>query len=115
MELIYSEIGRAFGQLLIAFIAFVIFDTAIKASGTNKKVLLNGLLICAGISLLISLALGSPSCIEYEEDVRGGICIEYADNSYGPTAEQYIANFAYLLTLLYVPVVLAVMKRKDFF
>ena len=115
MGLVYSEIGRALEYLFVAFIAYVVYDTSLKASDSNRRVLLKGLLICAGIACLGTLALGSASCIEYQDDVRGGICYEYADDGYEPTNEEFFANFAFLLTVLYGPVILAIMKRRNIF
>lgn len=114
MDLIYSEIGRAAEYLFVSIFIYAAYDIALKSSETNKKVLFNGLLICAGIALVGGLSLGDPSCVEYEYGKQGH-CYEYAEDGYEPTSNQIMANFAYLFTLLFVPTVFAVAKRKNFF
>ncbi|BCX16101.1 MAG: hypothetical protein KatS3mg098_330 [Candidatus Parcubacteria bacterium] len=106
MELIFHEIFRALGYLLIAGVVLFAWKTARDNSkdGKLKEVLWKGLLWCAGIALFASFTLGNPSCIEQSDPVYGG-CEQYADDGFEPTTEQRVANFAYFMTLLYIPVV----------
>lgn len=111
MEQIFNEIFRALGYLLIAGVAFFAWETA-RDNAVHRKlsqVLWKGFLWCAGIALFASVTLGNPSCIEQSDPVYGG-CEQYADDGFKPTIEQRVANFAYFMTLLYVPVVFGAFK-----
>lgn len=114
MELIFEEIFKALGYLLIAGVAFFAFSIARdKASaGKLKTVLWKGFLYCCAIALFTSLTLGDATCEEQTDPIRGG-CEAYADDGYEPTTEQRVANFAYFLTLLYIPVVLGAFRGND--
>lgn len=80
-------------------------------NGAYKSVLWKGFLWCAGLALFGSVTLGSPSCDTYSDPVYGG-CEEYADDGFDPTTEQRTANFAYILTLLYLPVAIGALQEK---
>lgn len=105
--MILNEILNAFGYVVIAGILGIAYSLAKNSSNNRKGTLLKGLLWCAGIAFVLSLYLGDPTCIDQEYDTRGTICNEYADDGFTPTLEQRISKFAYYLTLLYPPVVLA--------
>lgn len=104
--MIFDEIFRALGYLLIAGVAFFAWKLARDNAkgGKLKSVLWKGFLWCGGIALFASFTLGNPSCIEQSDPVYGG-CEYYADDGFEPTTEQRTANFAYFMTLLYIPVV----------
>lgn len=106
MELVYDEIFRAFGYLLIVVFAFFAWKTALDNSkdGNFKKVLWKGLLLCTGIALFASLTLGNPTC-EVQSDPVYGDCEQYADDGFEPTTEQKLANFVFFMVFLYTPVV----------
>jgi len=70
----------------------------------KKLSLQKRLLWCGGIALFASITLGNPTCEQQADPVYGG-CEYYADDGYEPTTEQRAANFAYFMTLLYIPVV----------
>jgi hypothetical protein len=112
MELIYHEIFRALGYLLIAGIVYIAWKMANDNAerGKYKTVLWKGFLWCAGIALFASITLGNPTCLE-SDPVYGG-CLFYADDGYVPTTEQKIANFVYYMTLLYIPVVIGALKKR---
>lgn len=112
MEIIFDEIYRAIGYLLIAGVVALAWKFARDGArgGRFKTVLWKGFLWCAGIALFSSMALGGPSCVDSEQDLRGSTCYEYADDDYNPTTEQRIANFAYAMTLLYLPVIFGAYK-----
>ena len=115
MEQIFNEISRAFGYLCIAGIIYIVGKTASDKAkkGSYISVLWKGFLLCAGIALVASIALGNPSCEDYEQDPWGGICYSYSDSGFEPTTEERIARFAYFMTLLYVPVIIgAISNRK---
>lgn len=114
MEIIFSEILRALGYLFIAGVALFAYNIARSntESGHLKMVLFKGFLYCAGIALFASMTLGDASC-EFQSDPIYGGCDQYADDAYEPTAEQRIANFAYFMTLLYLPVIFGAFKGKD--
>lgn len=103
--MIFDEIFRALFYLLISGIVWFAWkqghDNA--KGGRLRSVLWKGSLWCGGIALFASLTLGNPTCEMVEDPVYGG-CAQYADNAYEPTTEQRIANFAYFITLLYLPV-----------
>jgi len=108
MEAIFDEIFRALSYLLIAGVVFFAWKSArdYARDGKAKSVLWKGLLCCVGIAIFASLILGNPTCEStYADPVYGG-CESYADDGFEPTAEQRTANFAYFMTLLYIPVVL---------
>lgn len=113
MEIILKEILNALGYLLISGIVYTIwkmaFDDTIKSN--YKTVLLKGLVFCVGIALFASISLGNPTCLQISDPAYGG-CDEYADDGYVPTSDQKVANFAYYMTFLYVPVMLGVYKSK---
>lgn len=113
MEIITNEIFRALGFLMIAgfasFVYLLAHDNTIK-SGV-KTILWKGFLWCAGISLFTSIMLGNPTCEQRADPAFGG-CEEYLDDGYEPTTEQRVANFAYFMTLLYIPVAFGALSRK---
>ncbi|MFA6537662.1 MAG: hypothetical protein WCT18_04690 [Patescibacteria group bacterium] len=113
MEIITNEIFRALGYLFVAFIVWNAYNMACnKAKGGNFKiVLLKGFLWCGGIALFASMTLGNVMC-EQSIYPNGG-CEQYSDGGYIPTTEQRTAKFAYLMTLLFVPVVFGAIKGKD--
>lgn len=113
MELISDEFFRALGHLLIAGIVYLAWGMASNNAkdGKYKTVLWKGFLWCAGIALLASITLGDPSCEEWDDPIRGG-CVYYADDGYEPTVEQRGAIFVYLMTLLYIPVIIAAQQGK---
>lgn len=114
MSLVFDEIAKAVGYLLIAGIVAFVWKTARDSAcevGT-KKTLWKGFLWCAGIALFASITLGNPTCEEVSDPVRGG-CDSYADDGWEPTTEQRLANFAYFMTLLYVPVVIGAYQSKN--
>jgi len=115
MDLILGEVFKALGYLLIAGIVFYAWDTARTHAkgGQLVSVLWKGFLWCGGIALFTSVTLGNPTCIDSEQDNRGSTCYEYADDGYEPTTEQRAANFAYYMTLLYLPVIFGAYKGKD--
>ena len=113
MEVIFDEIFRALGNLLIAGIVYLAWKTANDNAegGKYKTVLWKGFLWCAGIALFASITLGNPTCETQSDPLFGG-CEQYADDGYEPTTEQRWASFAYLMTLLYVPVVMGAFKKR---
>lgn len=105
MELVFEKIFKALGYLFIAGIIFFAWSTARDNAkdGKLKWVLWKGLLWCMGIALFASFTLGNPTCEERSDPVYGG-CERYADDGFEPTTEQRVAQFAYVMTLLYIPV-----------
>ncbi len=114
MEIIFNEIFRAIGYLVISLVVFIAYKYAKdNAKNSNKKIILwKGLLWCSAIALFASLTLGNPTCSQVADPVFGG-CEEYDDNSYEPTTEERVANFAYFMTLLYIPVIAGILHKKD--
>lgn len=111
MDVIYDEIFRALGYLFIAGIVYSAGKVASDYSknGKYKSVLWKGFLTCAGIALFASMILTEPYCEMYEDPFYGsGGCEYYAD----PTAEQISGNFAYLMTLLYIPVAIGALGNR---
>jgi hypothetical protein len=107
IEVIFNEILKALGYLLIAGVALFAWKTAHdNARGGKLKIILwKGFLWCAGIALFANLMMGAPSCEEQSDPVYGG-CDQYTDNGYEPTTQQRAGRFAYLMTLLYLPVII---------
>lgn len=103
---------RALGYLFFTVVIVYIYNQATQSKHNWKKILGQGFLWCAGGSLILSLMLGRPTCIDREEDGRGGTCLEYADDSFEPTNEQYMAQFAFYFTLSFTPVLVAVNQRR---
>lgn len=115
MDVIFDEIFRAFGYLLIAGVVYFAGKTASDNSkdGKYKTVLWKGFLWCAGVAVFASITLGNPSCESYNSDPLYGGCEYYADDGYKPTAEQRIGSFAYFMTLFYIPVVIGALNNKN--
>jgi hypothetical protein len=114
MELLQTEIFKAFGYLFISGLTYIAWNTAREETikSDYKEILLKGFGWCAGIALFASFTLGQPTCNDYEQDNRGGTCYDYADDGYTPTTEQRVAKFAYFMTLFYIPVILGTLKGK---
>jgi hypothetical protein len=94
---------------LSGVIAFV-FKTA-KEAGQNKGrwlALRNGVFLCVGLALFAAATVGSPSCEESEDPLRGG-CSQYADDGYEPNADERTARFIFWIALLGIPVALGVL------
>lgn len=106
MNVVYPEILRALGYLLVAGVVSFTWKTARDNAkgGKWKEVLWKGFLWCAGIAFFASMTLGNPSCESYDDPVFGG-CEYYADDGFEPTTVQRVGNFTYFITLLYLPVV----------
>ncbi len=114
METILNEIFKA---LLYLFIAGIIYFTGKIAynnaeNGKYKTVLWKGFLWCSGIALVTSLILGYPSCEDMEYDTMGSHCVYYADDGWEPTTTQRFGNFAFIMTILYIPVVIGASKNR---
>lgn len=114
METILNEIFRALSYLIIAGIVYFIWITANNKAkeGKYKTVLWKGFILCTGIALFTSFSLGNPTCIDPSHDVNWIACNGYANDGYKPTAEQRVANFAYYMTLLYIPVMIGALKKR---
>jgi hypothetical protein len=56
--------------------------------------------------------MGNPTCEEGRDPLYGG-CERYTDDGYEPTMEQRTANFAYYVTLLYIPVIIGAFNKQD--
>jgi len=110
--MIGEEIWKALGYLFMAGILATAYNLAHDSKLGRNKLLMQGLLICAGLALFASFTLGQPTCIDEETDNRGSTCYEYADDGYTPTTEQRVAKFFYFMTLLGVPVVAGALSRK---
>ncbi len=115
MEIVISQIFSAVHSLVIAGIIVFAYFTAVETTkgGNFETVLWKGLLICGAIAWAASSMLGDPSCITSEYDTMGSVCTEYADNAYTPTTYEMIGEFAYFMTLLYLPVLLGAYHGKD--
>jgi len=113
MEIIFDEILKALGYLFIAGVVYFAWKTASDNAkgGKYKTVLWKGFLWCAGIALFASTTLGNPTCQERSDPVYGG-CDRYTDGGYEPTNEERVARFAYVMTLLYIPVVIGALKTN---
>jgi hypothetical protein len=113
MDIIFDEIFKALGYLFIASIIYFAWKTANDnaENGRYKTVLWKGFLWCAGLALFASITLGNPTCEESSDPVYGG-CEQYADDGYEPTPEQRSAEFAYFMTLLYIPVVMGALNKR---
>lgn len=106
MDNVFDQIFKALEYLFISYTTWYIwkisFDSA--TGGKLKKTLWKGFLYCGIIALLTSISLGSPTCEVRSDPLYGG-CEEYADDGFIPTKDQKIGNFAFTVTLLYIPVV----------
>jgi hypothetical protein len=116
MGIIFDEIYKALGYLLIAGVVMFAWKTARDNAGGGKlkAALWKGFLWCAGVAVFASLTLGNPTCVGSEQDTRGTTCYEYADDGYEPTTEQRAAKFAYFMTLLYLPVVIGAARGAGY-
>lgn len=114
MNIILSEIVHAIIILIVVFFVGYAWNLAYKTTIEIglKKTLFNGFFVCALISFGFALYLGQSTCIDSEEGPMGSTCTEYAEDGYEPTNEQRAAEFAYYMTLLYIPVVLAVFNAE---
>ncbi len=114
-NLIAKEILNALKYLFISFIIFQIYSLAINKAKTLglRAVLWQGFLWCTGIAVMFSINLGSPSCIESEQDNRGSTCIEYANDGYEPSSQERYAEFAFFFILFYVPVIAGARKQEQ--
>jgi hypothetical protein len=110
--MIFSEIMKTISYLFFAVIILYIYNQAVQSKHDWKKILGQGFLWCAGGAFVLALMLGRPTCVDREEDGRGGNCLEYADDGFDPTNEQYIAQFAFYFTLSFVPVLVAANNRR---
>lgn len=109
--MIIAETLRALGYLLVSGVVFFAWKQGRDSAkgGKLQTALSKGFLWCAGLALLSSIMLGNPACEQTADPVYGG-CEQYADNGYERSDEQRIANFIYLMTLLYLPVVFGAFK-----
>lgn len=110
--MIMSQIWKAISYLFFAAIITYIYNTAVQSKDDWKKLLGKGFMWCAGASFILAMLLGKPTCLQREEDGMGGTCIEYADDGFEATDEQYIAEFAFYFTLSFIPVLVAVNEKR---
>lgn len=111
MAIVESEIFRALGHLLIAYMIYIAWKLSYEATAKIgfKKVLLKGLLWCAGIAVFATITLGTHT-ENYDDDPFYGRGETVQD--YKPTNEQRFANFAYYITILYLPVIVGAIKGR---
>jgi len=57
--------------------------------------------------------LGNPTCIDQSREVDWIECNKFANDGYKPTAEQRVANFVFYFTLLYMPVMIGALKKRQ--
>src|SRR5690349_9026073 len=105
--MIVNEILKALTYLFIAAIVYYAYRLSRHSRPNRNGTLVKGFLWCTGIALFGSVILGHPSC--FERDEAG--CVEFADDGYSPTTEQRAANFAYIFTLLYIPVLVGAFDK----
>ena len=114
-NLIVENISKALQYLFASYVILKIYNhTKDKAEtlGLNS-VLAQGFLWCAGIAIIFAVSLGSPSCVDFEQDNRGGACLEYADDGYTPSSQARYAEFAFYLTIFYIPVIIGARKGNQ--
>ena len=114
-NLIAREIFNALQYLFASYIILEIYNhTKDKAEtlGLNS-VLAQGFLWCAGIAFIFAANLGSPTCIDTEQDNRGSTCLEYADDGYKASSQERYAEFAFYFTIFYMPVIIGARKGNQ--
>lgn len=113
-SLVAKEISNALNYLFASWVVYMIYIKSKEHTleKTFWSTLRNGALWCGGFALLTAFWLGDPSCEDYEQDNRGGTCYEYADDGFTPTLEQRLAQFAFYLTILYIPVIIGATNGK---
>lgn len=104
---VIDQIWEAGRILLLSGIAAFAFKTARSAAENigRLKAVRNGLLWCIGIAIFAAASVGSPSCEEPGDPMRGG-CVQYADDGYEAPFDQRVARFAFWAIFLIAPVVL---------
>lgn len=112
MATIGSEIFRALGYLLITCFVYTAWKLSYDATTKIgfKEALFHGFLWCAGIALFTSLTLGTHTENNDDDDPFYGRSETVQD--YEPTTQQRVANFAYYMTLLYLPVIVGASKGR---
>lgn len=107
-NIIAKEIIKALKYLFVSFVILQIYNISKEKVNIMgfKKILWEGLLWCAGIAFIFSINLGSPTCIDSEQDTRGNVCLEYADNGYEPSSQERYAEFIFFLILFYIPTII---------
>ena len=111
--MILNKILQALGYLILALIIYFAYNTASKEAEKSglRTALWKGFLWCGGIALVMSINLGSPTCTDLEQDTRGSTCNEYADDGFKPTTEERASEFAYYMTLFYLPVAIGAYEQ----
>lgn len=114
-NLIAEEILNALKYLFVANVIYFIYEESQKNARTLglRPVLWKGFMWCAGIAIIFAVNLGSPTCIDSEQDNRGTTCLEYADDGYEPSPQAKYAEFAFFFILFYAPVIAGARKGNQ--
>lgn len=111
--MIFSELMDAVRILVFSVIVHYIYQVTLVAQGGWLKVLGKGFLFCFIGSAIIASMLGGPTCLDYDPDPMGGECLEYADDGFDPTTDEYLSEFAFYFTISFIPVLLAVNSKRQ--
>lgn len=114
-EIVADQLWDAARTLILSAIIYFAYKTAKEAGENNGRwiALRNGTLWCIGIAFFAAATMGSPSCEQTDDPIRGG-CSEYADDGFDPTSDQRLARFLFWFVLLTAPVVVGVLESRQF-
>lgn len=112
---ISTEIWDAVRALMLAGVILVTYRTAKQAGEKSGRwiALRNGILICGGLAIFAAATLGSPSCEEQDDPLRGG-CERYADDGFDPTSDERLAKLIFWLILLNTPMVIGALDARRY-
>jgi hypothetical protein len=110
-----DQLWEAVRILFLSGIVMLAHKTAKDAGEKNGRLaaLRNGVLWCVAIAFFAAASLGSPSCDEQGDPIRGG-CDQYADDGYTPSADQRGSTFLFWFVVLIVPVAFGVTGSRKF-
>jgi len=74
--------------LIMAYTAGSLASQRYSDTGSWSKTWLYGARLSLVLALFGSIMLGTPSCNDLEQDNRGYICNQYADDGFDPTWQQ---------------------------
>ena len=108
-----SEIYKAIGYLIAAGIIALIYHFAKSQGLSRDDLLLKGFGACFLLAVVLTFTLGQPTCEESDYSIQGSSCIEYADDGYTPTTEEYFGKFVFYMLVFYVPTAFAAFNQKE--
>lgn len=96
--------------MVAAMVGYIFFQCR-ESEKTNGQLLKIGAVVSLVAAIFAGASLGSPSCAETDDPIRGS-CVEYNDDGYELESDTRAAKMLYFFALFYTPVVVGAFNRR---